>query len=53
VLQKCFGNELTEGAWLPRLKAMIPTYGIDLKIDAEACRRTRAETAPVLKIDNI
>jgi malate dehydrogenase (quinone) len=53
VLQKCFGNELTEGAWLPRLKAMIPTYGIDLKINAEACRRTRAETAPVLKIDNI
>jgi malate dehydrogenase (quinone) len=53
VLQRCFGNELTEDAWLPRLKAMIPTYGIDLKIDAEACRRTRAETAPVLKIDNI
>ena len=23
---KCFGNELTEGAWLPRLKAIIPTY---------------------------
>jgi malate dehydrogenase (quinone) len=53
VLKKCFGNELTQGAWLPRLKAMIPTYGIDLKIDAEACRRTRAETAPVLEIDDI
>jgi malate dehydrogenase (quinone) len=53
VLKKCFGNRLTEDSWLPRLKAMIPTYGIDLKIDAEACRRTRAETAPVLKIDNI
>jgi malate dehydrogenase (quinone) len=53
VLKKCFGSELTEGAWLPRLKAIIPTYGIDLKIDADACRRTRAETALVLKIDNI
>ena len=53
VLKKCFGNELTEGAWLPRLKAIIPTYGIDLKTDADACRRTRADTAPVLKIDNI
>ena len=53
VLKKCFGNELTEGAWLPRLKAIIPTYGIDLKTDADACRRTRAETAPVLKIENI
>jgi malate dehydrogenase (quinone) len=53
VLKKCFGNELTAGAWLPRLKAIVPTYGIDLKTDAEACRRTRAETAPVLKIDDI
>jgi malate dehydrogenase (quinone) len=53
VLKKCFGNELTEGAWLPRLKTIIPTYGIDLKTDADACRRTRAETAPVLKIENV
>jgi malate dehydrogenase (quinone) len=53
VLKKCFGNELTEGAWLPQLKAIIPTYGIDLKTDADACRRTRAETAPVLNIENV
>ena len=53
VLKKCFGNELTEGAWLPRLRAIIPTYGIDLKTDADACRRIRAETAPVLKIENV
>jgi malate dehydrogenase (quinone) len=53
VLKKCFRSELTEGAWLPRLKTIIPTYGIDLKIDADACRRTRAETAPVLKIENV
>jgi malate dehydrogenase (quinone) len=53
VLKKCFGNELTAGAWLPRLKVMVPTYGIDLKTDADACRRTRAETAPVLKIDDV
>jgi malate dehydrogenase (quinone) len=54
VLKKCFENELTEGAaWLPRLKAIIPTYGIDLKTDADACRRIRAETAPVLKIENV
>jgi malate dehydrogenase (quinone) len=53
VLKKCFGNRLTEDSWLPRLKAIIPTYGIDLKTDADACRHTRAETAPVLKIDNV
>ena len=53
VLEKCFPDQLTGSAWLPRLKAIIPTYGIDLKTDADACRRTRAETAPVLKIENV
>ncbi|MGP0001520.1 MAG: malate dehydrogenase (quinone) [Acetobacteraceae bacterium] len=53
VLQKCFPGELTESAWLPKLKQIIPTYGIDLRQDADACRRTRAETAPLLKIENI
>lgn len=53
VLQKCFPDELTESAWLPKLKQIIPTYGIDLTRDADACRRIRAETAPVLKIENV
>ncbi len=53
VLQKCFAAELTEAAWLPKLKQIIPTYGIDLKQDADACRRIRAETAPVLKLENV
>jgi malate dehydrogenase (quinone) len=53
VLQKCFPDELIESAWLPKLKQIIPTYGIDLTQDADACRRIRAETAPLLKIDNI
>lgn len=53
VLKTCFADRLTDDAWLPALKRMIPTYGIDLKTDADACARTRAATAPVLKIDNI
>jgi malate dehydrogenase (quinone) len=53
VLQQCFAGRLTESAWLPRLKAIVPTYGIDLKLDADACRRTRAETASVLRIENV
>ncbi len=53
VLQKCFDDELTESAWLPKLKEIIPTYGIDLTKDADACKAARAKTAPVLKIDNI
>jgi malate dehydrogenase (quinone) len=53
VLQKCFPNELSESAWLPKLRQIIPTYGIDLKADADACRRIRAETAVALKLDNV
>lgn len=53
VLQRCFADRLTEAAWLPRLQALVPTYGIDLKVDADACRRSRAETASVLRIDNV
>lgn len=51
VLQACFGDELNDGARLGRLKQMIPTYGIDLKADADACRRTRDDTAKALKIE--
>jgi malate dehydrogenase (quinone) len=53
VLGKCFDDRLTKDGWLPKLRAIIPTYGIDLKVDAAACRRTRAETASVLKIENV
>jgi malate dehydrogenase (quinone) len=48
-----FPDELTESAWLPKLKQIVPTYGIDLTRDADACRRIRAETPPVLKIENL
>ncbi len=53
VLRTCFADKLTDDAWLPALKRIIPTYGIDLTTDADACRATRAATAPILKIDNI
>ena len=53
VLQKCFASELTLSGWLPKLKEIIPTYGIDLTRDADACRKIRAETAPILKVDNV
>jgi len=50
VVEKCFANELTSDGWLTRLKAIIPTYGIDLKEDAAATQETRARTAAVLGI---
>ena len=52
VLQRCFAGQIAAGgAWHERLKAMIPTYGIDLKLDADACRTSRASTAKVLQLD--
>src|SRR5712664_3476509 len=53
VLEKCFACELTVSAWLPKLKEIIPSYGVSLIEDAELCKRVRAETAQVLKIENI
>ncbi|MGX5666442.1 malate dehydrogenase (quinone) [Rhizobium daejeonense] len=53
VLQTCFADRLSQDAWLPALKRMVPTYGIDLKTDADACRTSRAATAKVLGIENI
>jgi len=48
VLRKCFPDRLTNEDWLPRLKEVIPTYGIDLRIDADACYQTRTVTASIL-----
>jgi malate dehydrogenase (quinone) len=53
VLEKCFPNELTAAGWLPKLKEIIPSYGVSLIDDADFLRRVRADTAAVLKIDNI
>jgi malate dehydrogenase (quinone) len=53
VLQSCFPEKLTEGGWLPALKRIIPTYGIDLITDAEATRQSRSETARLLEINDI
>jgi malate dehydrogenase (quinone) len=53
VLEKCFAKELTASGWLPKLKEIIPSYGISLNDDADFLRRIRADTAAVLKIENI
>jgi len=51
VLEKCFDNELATGGWTDKLRAIIPTYGIDLKTDANACIAIRASTAKVLGLE--
>jgi malate dehydrogenase (quinone) len=53
VLEKCFAQELTASAWLPKLKQIIPSYGVSLIDDAEFCRQIRTATAEVLKVDDI
>ena len=50
VLQKAFAKYLTKDSWLPKLEKIVPSYGIDLKIDRDACHRIRQETASTLKL---
>lgn len=45
--------ELTASAWLPKLKQIIPSYGVSLIDDADFCRQIRATTAEILKVDDI
>jgi malate dehydrogenase (quinone) len=53
VLEKCFAQELTASAWLPKLKEIIPSYGISLIDDAVMTQNVRAETARTLKIEAV
>jgi malate dehydrogenase (quinone) len=53
VLEKCFAGELSPSAWLPKLKQIIPSYGVSLIEDAKLLESVRAETAQVLKVENI
>jgi malate dehydrogenase (quinone) len=53
VLEKCFPQELTATAWLPKLKEIIPSFGVSLIDDADLLRRVRADTAAVLKVENV
>lgn len=52
-LKRCFGDRMVDTDWLPKLKEVIPTYGVDLKSDAVACRDSREKTAQALGIATI
>jgi malate dehydrogenase (quinone) len=52
-LEKCFSNEMTSNCWLPKLKEIIPSYGVSLIDDVDLLRTVRADTAAVLNIANI
>lgn len=53
LLEKCFPGELTRDAWLPKLQQIIPSYGVSLIKDGDLCRQVRADTAAVLKLENV
>lgn len=51
VLEACFDRQLKSGGWTDKLRNIIPTYGIDLKADANACMAIRTSTAKVLGLE--
>jgi malate dehydrogenase (quinone) len=53
VLEKCFKDKLTANGWLPKLKDVIPSYGVSLIDDAALQRRIRADTAAALQLENV
>ena len=53
VLEHCFHENLEGGAWLAKLKKMIPSYGQSLAENAALCQQVRAETAAILRINNV
>jgi len=53
VIERCFAQKLKTGGWLPKLKEMIPSYGQSIVDDSALCRKVRAETAAVLRINDI
>ena len=53
VIKRCFAEKLKDGGWLAKLNEMIPSYGQSLAENVALCQRVRAETAAVLKINNV
>jgi malate dehydrogenase (quinone) len=53
VLQLCFAEQLKAAGWAARLKEMIPSYGQSLIENPALCRQVRADTAAILRINNV
>jgi malate dehydrogenase (quinone) len=53
VIERCFAENLKTTGWSAKLKEIIPSYGQSLAADPVLGRRVRAETAAILKINNI
>jgi malate dehydrogenase (quinone) len=53
VLERCFRDKLTNAGWVDKLKDVIPSYGQSLIDYPALSERVRAETAAILKINDI
>ena len=53
VIERNFPKALKTDGWMAKLKEMVPSYGQSLIDNAALCQRVRAETAEILKINNI
>jgi len=53
VIERCFRDNLTSKGWANKLKELIPSYGQSLIENPALVQRVRAETAAILKINNI
>jgi malate dehydrogenase (quinone) len=53
IIESSFCDNLTPNGWLPVIKKIIPTYGIDLKLDQDACKASRTVTASTLGLRDI
>jgi malate dehydrogenase (quinone) len=53
VIGRCFPDKLAIAGWADKLKEMIPSYGQSLIDNPALSERVRAETAAILKINDI
>jgi malate dehydrogenase (quinone) len=53
VIERCFAEQLKDAGWSAKLKEIIPSYGQSLAENTALCQRVRAETAAILKINNM
>jgi len=53
VIDRCFPDKLAIAGWADKLKEMIPSYGQSLIDNPALSERVRAETAAILKINDI
>ncbi len=53
VLHDCFPEQIKSKEWKTKLSEMIPCYGKSLITDGELCKKTRAYSTAILKLEDL